>query len=296
MGHDLGFTVLLLDIIIRRGVLKPAVLSNFVCTDDAMTKLAVENHIYSLAEIATERSLDVAQALIAKRKALVGKGVSMESDAEAGPKDYSGAVTHVMSMGGGPTTPNEKKPPSGDKGEDETDVTGDKRPRDEDEEEAEDGDEDSRRRRRKFDEEDQDTTAPASGEGDLVTAPAAELVLIDSTLAIALKDCRAIYSKLVTTLLVRLSRRYKELGGSASTTDENGDAALLLDAWSMSAISLVRTVLRAFHSAQDMLYLNGDIEHKVCDVESVRFEISDLELTPQLKAVWKAFSAASSDA
>lgn len=111
MGHDMGFAAIVLDVVIRRGVIKPATLATYVCGEDVIAQLATENHVYTFAEVAVDRSLDVANALVATRKALVGKGLLMEGDesTDARPKDYSGAVTHVMSMGGGGGPPLRRK-------------------------------------------------------------------------------------------------------------------------------------------------------------------------------------------
>jgi hypothetical protein len=295
MGHDMGFAVNMLDTTIRRGVLRPIFLANYVCDETVLAKLATETHLYDLAEVAVARSLDVAQALLAKRNALLGMGLSMDADAEAGPKDYSGAVTHVMSMGGGPSTPGEKEKPADaatpGEGEGEEAITGGKRTREEDEEDGDgDDDADRSRRRRKFAEEEAETApADAVAVAEGAPGPASELVLIDSALASALRDCRAIYSKVVVTLLLNLSRRHRELSSGAAASDDD-DVSLLLDPWSMAGISLLRTVLRAFHGAQDTLAYNGDTESKVCDVDSVKFEVSDVELSVQLKTVWEAFA------
>lgn len=290
MGHDLGFAAIVLDVIIRRGVLKPVALAAKICGDEIMDKLAVDNCIFSLTEIAVDRSLDIAQALVAKKKMLIGKGISMEADESiiSRPKDYSGAVTHVMSMGGGPSTPGEKETPPGEAG-DEAEIAGAKRSREE-EEDVEDGDDEDARssRRRKFDEnKDRDASAIIADEN--ITGPAAELTMIETTLATALKDCRTIYSKILITLILRLSRRQKELSATAAASEEDNLGGIL-DPWCMTALSLIRTSLRSFHVAQDILDHSGDGENKVCDVDSVLFEISDVELTPQLKSVWETFS------
>lgn len=120
-------------------------------------------------------------------------------------------------------------------------------------------------------------------------APSGQLAVVDTALASALKDCRAIYSKVLATLMVRLSRRQRELSAASSGADDE-DVGAMLDPWCMSALSLIRTVLRSFHSAQESLAVAGDNEHKVCDADSVQFEISDVEMTPQLRAVWSQFS------
>ena len=301
-GHDMGFSVILLDVIIRRGILKPICLAEYISEEETLSKLATDIYLHSLVDITVARSLDISQALISRRKMLVGKGLSMESDADTSTKDYSGAVTHVMAMGGGSSgeqsgkVVEEESNISNNDGNN-TDIAGGKRSRedDEDDPDVDEADEDSsRRRRRKFDEDDK---VPENGKEDssdsakrIISQAAAELAVVDATLTAALRDCRIIYSKLVTALIKGLSDRQKKLSIDVDDVEGDGNITALLDPWCMVALSLLRIVFRGFHSAQDVLLLHGDSEHKVCDVASVESNISDIEITPQLRAIWKDFS------
>jgi hypothetical protein len=285
-GHDSGFTNVLIDAFLRRGLLSSSAAASHVCSPAALGKLATDVHVFSTAEIAVDRSVEAALSLIAKRKQLIGSGVSMEDDAalSAGPKDMTGAVTHVMAMGQADSAAAATSASSGDKRKlDDEDNGGDGAAERDGEEEEEEDERGARRRRLNEEDDAGGPSAVAVTRSEAARdASASLLVKVNESLLLALDDCRSTYGKLVSSLLVGIHSREKELKELPS----EDEAAALLDPWTMSAVSLLRLILRSYHSAQDAIISGGNDDYKVCDVDVVQFEIRGLTLSPQMSAVW----------
>lgn len=282
IGHDMGVACIIIDVLIRRGVLKSIVLANYVFSKTNFDRLNSDIHIYTLAEISIDRSLDIVQAAVGKRRTLIGKGIAMESDSassEPSIKDFSGSVTHIMSMGGG-----QDKTENTDTNEENA---GEKRSHDDDDGNEDESERSSRRRKLDNDEEEQDAGADnaVAAEADAANT---ELASINEALNLAVQDCRIIYGKAISTLLQEISKKQADLLESAGSS-EDGDSLAMLDPWVMSAFSLLRRILRPYHYAQFSMTQNGD-DVQLLDDSTVQHNIEGFPLSSQLSLLWKAFS------
>jgi hypothetical protein len=298
-GHDMGFLCILVDILVRRGVLKSASLSSYVCSKEVLSDLSQNIHIFTLGEISIDRSLDVLHALISRRNLLVGKGLKMDSEGtgvDSSAKDYSGAVTHILSMGKVANEGEAENVEVGGKRSREDTASGDDEPN-EDSENI-DEDENRERGRRRINEAGDQVATDKAADGvtdpaETAEQPDSELVSIEEALADNFSDCRKIYSTFAVSLMEGLSQRYKDLGISetaASSAEDEDTLAALLDPWFMTAFSLLRKVLRNYHAAQNNFSQTENADSRVCDPSSVEFEISSVALPPQIASLWSKFS------
>lgn len=277
VGHDLGFAEIVFNMLIRLRILSPVTVAEYVMSPAMISQLATNVHIYGLAELCINLSLDVVSKLVAQRKVILSRDIMDTEGPVAAAKDLSGAVTHIMAMGnGGGDAPKSSEENAGD----------DQEERRSDAEEDQDNDDENEgsgrniRRRLNNGEKSEVVSAEAQPKSS-----EAELNTVNQALAIAVGECEKIYALVAVTLMTGLSKRFAELQSSGET-----DAATL-DAWYLGAVSLFRRALHLFHSTNAKLAFDSAASSiSIADAGAVASKVDFRALPPQVQAVWNHFS------
>ena len=237
VGHEPGYLNLVLDILLRRGILEPAAVARWATARNALQDLtgARDSHWWHAhVEILVDRTLDIVRAATAHRRDL-GGGMKIDEELfKPHPRDMSGQFSMVYPS----------KQDANATGDDHDD-----RRRGEDDEEDEDDEGGARRRRRGRDtDEDMATDGTGARGGDDEEEEEEDPVTIATKAVLsALQNARAVYTTVVGRLLVGLLQREQQLLLEA---DGDQDRLAATDEWSVATQSLLLRVLRSFHGAE----------------------------------------------
>ena len=248
LSYDQGVRWLVLDLLLRRSILRPSILVEWIVSENYFDALSRDVWIWSLVELPVQRALDITRAALAKWKSCQKVGGPMEVVARYAAQDMSGARTQII---GGANAAKDTVAKSTNDGA----VGGMMSPKvntsdqPDNEMDVDVQDEDSRR------DGDSERATRASSAGDDVLAGADASVVADmeetseedmfsAVLASSAAECRNVFKIVIGQLLVELSKRYLQLGQHA-TSDE-----IDIDPWLSHALSLLRRLLRAFYGTQ----------------------------------------------
>jgi hypothetical protein len=281
VSHDLGFAEIVFDMLIRMRILSPVTVIEYLMSPAMTSELATNVHVFGLAELCVYLSLDVLLKLAAKKKEILSRDIMDTEGPTSAAKDLSGAVTHIMSMGGGggDAPKSSSEAPDETAGDDEEQRASDA---DRDDENDDDHEGSGRNIRRRLN----------NGEKVEVVAEdlrakntEAELNTVNQALAIAVAECEKIYSIVVVTLMNGIVKRFAELQASGE-----GDVAVL-DAWYLSAVSLLRRVLYHFHFTQAKVASESiDQDISIVVINQVATKVDCTALPLQVSAIWAYFS------
>ena len=264
VGHEPGYLNLVLDILLRRGIVEPAAVARWATSRNALQDLtgARDSHWWHAhVEILVDRTLDIVRAATAHRRDL-GGGMKIDEELfKPHPRDMSGQFSMVY--------PSKQDANATGDGHDE-------RRRREDEEEEDEDEGGARRRRRGRDaDEDMATDGTVTGGGDDEEEEEEEDPVTIATKAVlsALQNARAVYTTVVGRLLVGLLHREQQLLLEA---DGDQDRLAATDEWSTAAQSLLLRVLRSFHGAEAG-YVHSDDDISVSAMTAVLSPANEVE-------------------
>lgn len=279
IGHDLGFAEIVFDMLVRMRILSPVTVIEYAMSPAVISQLATKVHVFGLAELCINLTLDVVLKLVAQKKEILSRDIMDTEGPAAATKDLSGAVTHIMSMGGGDAAKSASEAPEETAGDDEERRGSDVEREDENDDDHEGSGRNIRRRLNNGEK------AEVVAEDSRTKNTEVELNTVNQALAIAVSECEKTYAIVVITLMNGIIKRFAELQSAGE-----GEAAVL-DAWYLSAVSLLRRALYQFHFTQGKIASESfgkDISF--IDIDQVATKVEGTALPPQVSAIWAYFS------
>eukprot|EP01041_Mallomonas_annulata_P011069 gene11069-23133_t len=267
LSHDYGTLWLLLDILLRRAILRPSVVASWACSADHFINLGSNIWIWTLIELPVLRSLDVCKASLKRRrdeanKVLTANGTSGNADDRLG----------VGAGGDG----------DGDGGQEPMQVIGGTGDTAEEDPEMDIADDDSRRVR--------DSTCvddPSTVPETRAVEEIEEVIDTEAVVLAAAQECRDVYGIVMRELLQGLSSRYQELIAEGRMDDVELDSCLV------AGLSAMRRSLRAFHGAQQALNIlyGSQLDVAFQTYEEVSRSLDSSKLPTAAMESWNSFNA-----